>query len=167
MVVTRNKSIGNVQDIGLVQDAVGLGATPANHIAKLIDEIGAMLPAVEFKQTQIRALAKELAPYAEKMKALVALVSGIEGHAADETFKLQGAAFAAVIGKRCTVRTVTDPKLAVKLLNKVDKGLAWAIITVPLGKVDQYLRPTEKLQVLTVDRGDRPVTIIKKVASLL
>ena len=156
MVIVLKKSIAQVQD------PAGPSATPANQIATLIDEIGAMLPSVQATQKQIKALQNRLQPYAEKMKALVALISGMDDHAADETFKLDGTTFTADIGKRCIVRTVTNPALAVKLLNKVEKGVGWGVVTVPLGKLDLYLSPAEKSRVLTVARGDRSVTIAKK-----
>jgi hypothetical protein len=68
--------------------------------------------------------------------------------------------------RRCIVRTVVNPARAVKLLNKAEKGAAWKVITVPLGKLDQYLTPAEKAQVLKIDRGDRFVSISKKTAGV-
>lgn len=55
-----------------------VGKTP-NKIAVLIDELGTMLPKVAKTQSRIKALQKQLVPYAEKMKALTALVSALEG----------------------------------------------------------------------------------------
>jgi len=49
-------------------------------------------------------------------------------------------------------------------LNKIEKGTAWKMITVPSGKLDKYLRPAEKAQVLKIDRGDRFVSISKKTS---
>jgi hypothetical protein len=139
-----------------------VGGTTADEIAALIDAIGAMLPAVEARQTTIKALLKELQPYAEKMKALTALVSAIEGRGADETFHYEGTQFNALVGKRCVVRAVTDPALAIKLLNRAEKGVAWKLISVPLGKLDAFLTPKERARVIKVDRGERSVVIVKK-----
>lgn len=141
----------------------GAGST-TTEIAALIDEIGAMLPEIEARQKVIKALQKELQPYAEKMKTLEAMVSAIEGYGADETFEQTGAVFAAMVGKRHVVRTVFDPQLAIKMLNKVEKGIAWKVISVPLGKLDAYLTPMQKEQVITVSRGERSVVIVKKPA---
>jgi hypothetical protein len=136
-----------------------VGSTTANAVAMLIDEIGAMLPDVEAKQQKIKMLQKDLLSYGEKMRALVSLISAIDGYAADETFALEGVVFAAEVGKRCLMRTVSDPHLAIKLLNKAEKGIAWKIITVPLGKIDLFLNPSEKDRILKIDRGERPLTI--------
>jgi hypothetical protein len=148
-------------DIKLLEP-VEASHTPEGEIATLIDEIGAMLPGAQARQKKIKALHQELLLYAEKMKALAVRVSAIAGHEADETFRHEGEVFAATIGKRCVVRTVIDPALAIKLLNKAEKGVAWRIISVPLGKLDAYLTPGEKAQVIRVDRGERSVMIVKK-----
>jgi hypothetical protein len=148
-------------DIKLLEP-VEASHTTADEIATLIDDIGSMLPAVRARQKKIKALQNQLQPYADKMKTLTALVSAIEGHEADETFRRDGELFAAMIGKRCVVRTVTDPALAIKLLNKAEKGVAWRVITVALGKLDTYLTLEQRAQVITVDRGERPVVIVKK-----
>jgi hypothetical protein len=140
-----------------------VGGCPAPHeIAALIDEIGAMLPEAEAKQKMIKALQKQLQPYADKMKALTALVSALEGHGPNETFEVPGVLFTAAVGKRYVIRTVTNPRLAIKLLNKAEKEIAWKVITVPLGKLDTYLTPGQKTQVIKVDRGERPIVIVKK-----
>ena len=158
MVVVSKKPVTQVQDLTRP-------SALAKEIATLIDEIGAMLPSVEATQKQIKTLQNQLQPYADRMKALVTLISGLEDHAADETFKLEGAAFIADVGKRCVVRTVINPALAVKLMNKVEKGVGWGVVTVPLGKLDLHLSPAEKNRVLTVARGDRSVTIAKKATA--
>src|ERR1019366_8468759 len=103
-------------DIKLLEP-VEASYTTADEIATLIDDIGNMLPAVRARQKRIKALQNALQPYADKMKALTALVSAIESHEADETFRREGELFTAMIGKRCVVRTVTDPALAITLLN--------------------------------------------------
>jgi hypothetical protein len=148
-------------DIKLVEP-VEVSHTTADEIATLIDDIGNMLPRVRARQRKIKALQNALQPYADKMKTLTALVSAIEGHEADDTFRRDGELFAAVIGKRCVVRTVSDPALAIQLLNKAEKGVAWRIISIPLSKLDAYLSPGEKARVIKVDRGERSVVIIKK-----
>ena len=145
-----------------LDEPIEFGSKKAHEIAALIDEIGAMLPEVEAKQKTIKAYQKELQPYTEKMKALMALVSAIASYGPDETFELHGAAFTAAIGKRYVVRTVTNPQLAIKLLNKAKKGIGWQVVTVPLGKLDAYLTPEDKAQVIKVDRGERSITIAKK-----
>ena len=134
----------------------------SDTLADLIDDIGAMLPAVEAKQKMIKALQGELQPYADKMKVLTALLNAIDGPSPDHTFRYQGTQFIAMVGKGGVVRRVTNPALAIKLPNRVEKGIAWQVITVPLGKLDAYLTPEERSQVVTVDRGERTVLIVKK-----
>jgi hypothetical protein len=134
----------------------------SDKTATLIDEIGAMLPVVEAKQRMIKALQAEQQPYTDRMKALTVLLSAIEGPGPDETFRYQGSQFIALAGKRCIVRRVSNPALAIELLNEAQEGIAWQVISVPLGKLDAYLTPEQRAQVITVDRGDRPVTIAKK-----
>ena len=90
------------------------------------------------------------------------MVSALEGHGPDETFEVKGELFTAAVGKRYMVRTVINPQLAIKLLNKVNKGIAWKVITVPLGKLDAFLTPDQKAQVIKVDRGERSIVIGKK-----
>ena len=136
--------------------------TAWDEISALIDDIGTMLPAVEAKQKMIKALQGELQPYVDQMRALTALLNAIEGPEADDTFQYQGTQFIAMVGKRGVVRRVTNPALAIKLLNKVEKGIAWQVISVPLGKLNAYLTPEQRAQVIAVDRGDRPVTIAEK-----
>jgi hypothetical protein len=148
-------------DIKLLEPVEASHST-ADEIATLIDDIGSMLPAVRARQKKIKTLQHQLQPYLDKMKTLTALVSAIEGHEADGTFQREGELFAAVIGKRCVVRTVTDPALAIKLLNQAEKDVAWRIISIPLGKLDAYLTPGEKARVIKVDRGERSVVIIMK-----
>ena len=60
------------------------------------------------------------------------------------------------------VRTVINPQLAIKLLNKAKKEIGWKLITVPLGKLAAFLTPDQKAQVIKVDRGERPIVIGKK-----
>jgi len=141
---------------------IEVGSKKADEITKLIDEIGAMLPEVEAKQKIIKAYQKELQPSTEKMRALTALVSALEGRGPDETFELHGDLFTAAVGKRYIVRTVANPQLAIKLLNKAGKGIGWSLITVPLGKLDVFLTPDQKAEVIKIDRGERPITIVKK-----
>ena len=145
-----------------LQEPVEASAGNVDEIAALIDDIGSMLSTVEAKQKMIKALQAELQPYTEKMKALTALVSAIGEHGADDTFQDEGTQFRALVGKRCIARRVTDPALAIKLLNKAEKGVAWKIVSVPLGKLDAYLTPEEKAQVITLDRGERSVVVAKK-----
>jgi hypothetical protein len=143
-------------------EPIEVGSKKAHEIAALIDDIGAMLPEVESKQKMIKAYQKELQAYTEKMKALMALVSAIASYGPDETFELHGDAFTAAVGKRYVVRMVTNPQLAIKLLNKAKKGIAWQVVTVPLGKLDAYLTPEDKAQVIKVDRGERPLVVVNK-----
>jgi hypothetical protein len=56
------------------------------------------------------------------MKALTILVSAIEERDPDEIFDQEGALFVATVGRKVTVRTVSDPELAIKLLNKAEKA---------------------------------------------
>ena len=101
-----------------LQEPVEVSHATADEIATLIDAIGDMLPVVRARQKRIKVLQNALQPYADKMKALTALVNAIEGHGADETFAQEGVLFTVVVGKRCVVRTVADPALAIALLNK-------------------------------------------------
>jgi hypothetical protein len=140
------------------------GCKSTKQIAALIDEVGAMQIEAEAKRERVKELQRELAPYIEKMRALTVLVSAIEGHDPDEIFDQEGALFVATVGRKVTVRTVSDPELAIKLLNKAEKGVAWKVISVPLGKLDAYLTPHGKAQVIRVDRGDRSVVIVKEAA---
>ena len=110
----------------------------------------------------IKSLQKELQALCREDEGAYRLVSALEGHGPDETFELKGELFTAAVGKRYMVRTVINPQLAIKLLNKANKGIAWKVITVPLGKLDAFLTPEQKAQVIKVDRGERPVVIGKK-----
>ena len=136
--------------------------TTTDEIATLIDDIGSMLPAVRARQKRIKALQDALQPYSDKMKVLTALLNAIDGPSPDHTFRYQGTQVIAMVGKRGVVRRVTNPGLAIKLLNRAEKGIAWQVISVPL---DAYLTPEQRAQVITVDRGDRPVTIAEKPAN--
>jgi hypothetical protein len=144
-----------------VQQVEEVSTTP-DDVAALIDELGEMLPETQKTLAKMKELEKSLAPYKEKLKSLIALVTAAEGRDPDETFEQAGEKFVAAVGKQVNVRTVTDAQLAVKLLNKAEKGIGWKLISVPLGKLDQYLTPEERTQVLKVDRGERSVTITKK-----
>jgi predicted PilT family ATPase len=102
--------------------SLGVNRKTTKEIAALIDEIGAMQPEVEAKQKMIKNLQNELVPYTDNMKALTILVSAIEERDPDEIFDQEGALFVATVGRKVTVRTVSDPELAIKLLNKAEKA---------------------------------------------
>lgn len=151
-----------IKIVGQSQVAATGGGT-ACDIAALIDEIGALLPAAEKAQKQIRMLQASLKPVQEKLCALTRLVTADEHHAPDQTLSVAGADFQANIGKRARVRSVRDVKRAIRLLNAVKKGLAYESASVPLGKLDSYLTPEQAAEVLEVSWGDRSVTVTKKV----
>ena len=141
----------------------GDGGGMPRDIAALIDEIGALLPAAEKVQKQIRLLQASLKPVQEKLKELTRLVTADQHHAPDQTFTVVGGEFQAVVGKRARVRAVTDVKRAIDLLNAAKTDLAYEVVTVPLGKLDSYLTPEQAAEVLEVSWGDRSVTVMKKV----
>ena len=132
-------------------------------VAALIDEIGALLPAAEKAQKQIRMLQASLKPVQERFKELTRLMTADQHHAPDQTFTVMGKEFQAVLGKRARVRAVTDVKRAIELLNAAKTDLAYEVVTVPLGKLDSYLTPEQAAEVLEVSWGDRSVTVMKKV----
>jgi hypothetical protein len=77
------------------------------------------------------------------MKALTALLSTLPDAGANDSFQYAGKHF--VAGKRCMVRKVINPALA------------------PLGKLDAYLSPEQRDQVIEVDPGDGTVTVTEKL----
>ncbi len=141
----------------------GDGGGMPRDIVALIDEIGALLPAAEKAQKQIRMLQASLKPVQERFKELTRLVTADQHHAPDQTFTVVGLEFQAVVGKRARVRAVTDVKRAIELLNAAKMDLAYEVVTVPLGKLDSYLTPEQAAEVLEVCWGDRSVTVMKKV----
>ena len=141
----------------------GDGGGMPRDIVALIGEIGALLPAAEKAQKQIRMLQASLKPVQEKLKELTRLVTADQHHAPDQTFTVVGLEFQAVVGKRARVRAVTDVKRAIELLNAAKMDLAYEVLTVPLGKLDSYLTPEQAAKVLEVSWGDRSVTVMKKV----
>jgi hypothetical protein len=145
------------------QAPIEIATGTSNEVAALIDKIGGMLPEVEKVAKLIKAEAKKLEPYKHAMQELTALVTAVEGRSHDEEFAQVGAIFEAKVGKRTKVRSVIDVQKAIVLLNKAKKGVAYEVVTVPLGKIDAYLTPDEAQQVLKTDWGDRSVTITKKV----
>jgi hypothetical protein len=136
---------------------------PLDPISALIDEIGAMLPAATARHKRIKELQAEQQPYTEKMKALTALLSALPGAAPDQPLSYEGKHFVASAGKRCMVRRVANPQLAIQLLNKVRKGVAWEVVYIPLGKLDAFLNPEQRAQVIDVEYGDRTVTITERL----
>ena len=141
----------------------GDGGGMPRDIAALIDEIGALLPAAEKAQKQIRILQASLKPMQERFKELTRLVTAGQHRAPDQTFSVEGKEFQANIGKRSRVRVVRDVKRAIELLNAVKTNLAYEVASVPLGKLDSYLTPEQAAEVLEVSWGDRSVTVMKKV----
>ena len=114
------------------------GCRPHN-IAALVDEIGALLPAAECAQKKIKILQASLNPVREKTKTLATLVTADPHHAPNEIFTVEGQQFRATVGKRTKLRAVKDVKRAIELLNATKEDLAYAVVTVPLGKLDSYL----------------------------
>ena len=151
-----------IEIVGQSQVAATGGGT-ACDIAALIHEIGALLPAAEKAQKQIRMLQAGLKPMQEKLRTLTRLVTADDRHAPDQAFTVVGGEFQAAVGKRIRVRTVRDVKRAIRLLNGVKKGLAYEVVTVPLGKLDGFLTPEQAAEVLESGWGDRSVTVMKKV----
>ena len=146
--------------VAVVETAAGT----SNEVAALIDKIGLMQPDVDKIAARIKVETAKLAPYKLALKQLTDLVTAIEGHEPEDTFTQEGEAFEAKVGKQTKVRLVMDVKQAIALLNKAKKGVAYEVVSVPLGKIDQYLTPDEKDTVLKDVWGERSVTISKKVA---
>jgi hypothetical protein len=144
--------------------AVEAAAGTSNEVAALIDKIGLMQPEVDKIAARIKVETAKLVPYKLALKQLTELVTAIEGHEPEDTFTQEGEAFEAKVGKQTKVRLVMDVKQAIALLNKAKKDVAYEVVSVPLGKIDQYLTPDEATKVLKVVWGERSVAISKRAA---
>lgn len=131
-----------------------------DDIVALIDKLALMQRDYDQSVARIKAEAAKLQPYKETMKALMALVTDYEGKEPGAGFELDGTLGTAKMSKRYKVRTVAQPEAAVKLLNKVKKGLGWELISIPLGKLDAYLTPAECAEVIASKDGERTVEIV-------
>jgi hypothetical protein len=143
---------------------VETAAVTSNEVAALIDKIGLMQPDVDKIAARIKVETAKLAPYKLALKQLTELVTAIEGHEPEDTFTQEGEVFEAKVGKQTKVRLVMDVKQAIALLNKAKKDIGYELVTVPLGKIDQYLTPEEAEQVIKTSWGDRSVKISKRAA---
>ncbi len=142
--------------------AVEAAAGTSNEVAALIDKIGLMQPEVDKIAARIKVETAKLAPYKLALKQLTELVTAIEGREHDEEFAQIGNEYQAWIGKQTRIRDVVNVKQAIALLNKAKNDVAYELVTVPLGKIDQYLTPEEAEQVIKTTWGDRSVKISKR-----
>ena len=108
------------------------------------------------------ALKKKMTPIAAAIKEQEEIIqhSSNELYGADDKVTIEGDELAVVLGARGKSTLVTDLVAALKMLDKVKKGLSTEIISLPIGKLKEYLNPIELDQVTeTIQEGKRSIKI--------
>ncbi len=118
-------------------------------------------------------LTKKLAKAMDKLKPYLEKISGLEkqfsdavdesAEAADE-FTLEGVKFNIDYTAKGMAREITNKGAALKMLEKVKKGLAMELAKIGLGDLDKYLTPDQLKKVTKSEqRNARRKKIVEKV----
>jgi hypothetical protein len=81
----------------------------------------------------------------------------------EQSLNLTGVTMLMEFGKQREVRKLVSPVEALLKLEKVEKGLGYANISIPIGVLDKYLRPGEEEGLFTSEYGARSVKVTKLV----
>lgn len=123
----------------------------------LVDELGALQGDLEILQSEpVFAKAREISVrIADLSKDLRAHAD--DTLAADQKVEIAGDAYVASIGEKAKKRTVTDLS---KIHHFMGDEAFYLIATVPLKKVDDYLNPEQRAEVLLEDKsGSRSLSV--------
>lgn len=127
--------------------------------ATLVDEYVLLTRKLEKAQAKLK-------PYLEKISAMENQFSeAVEesAEAADE-FTLQGVKFDIEYTAKGMARDITNKSAALKMLEKVKKGLAMELAKIGLGDLDKYLTPDQLAKVTKSEqRNARRKKIVEKV----
>ncbi len=147
-------------------------AKPKSQGAKLLGSlhVGTVEPAMIDEYV---LLTKKLAKATEKLKPYLEKISTMEkqfsdavdesAEAADE-FTLEGVKFNIEYTAKGNARDITDKITALKMLEKVKKGLAMELAKIGLGDLDKYLTPDQLAKVTKSEqRNARRKKVVEKV----
>lgn len=147
-------------------------ATEVSAYAAEIDEIGNMVAEADaLEATLTKAVKDKLAKIASirkdakaKTTALAAKITEDNAEVRDpnDTFSEKGAEFIAELGKRGTLREITDLPMIKQLMDDQDPDLFMKLAKMNIGDVDAYLTPEERELVLKTELKDRSIKIVKR-----
>lgn len=121
---------------------------------KKIDELAALEEAVKAAKAALKA--------AETLyeKALLPVLEHVNSVATDDQrLELSGTKAVIEFGPKARKRTLVNAWAAVQRLEAVKPGLGTEHISIPLGVLDEYLRPAEREGLFTEVRGGRSVKV--------
>ena len=147
-------------------------ATEVSAYAAEIDEIGNLVSEADaLEATLTKAVKDKLAKIASIRKDAKAKTTALatkitednaEVHDPNDTFSEKGAKFIAELGKRGTLREITDLPMIKQLMDDQDPDLFMKLAKMNIGDVDAYLTPEERELVLKTELKDRSIKIVKR-----
>jgi hypothetical protein len=123
---------------------------------KSIDELAELKLKVEALQAQVKEATKLYE------KALTPVLAFVATKATpDQGLQLSGVKMLLEFGKQRAVRKLLSPVEALLKLEKVEKGLGYSHISIPVSVLDKYLRPAELEGLFETEYGARSVSVTK------
>ncbi len=144
-----------------------------SEFAADIDEIGALVEeadvleaglskAVKEKLGKIAALRKDAKAKTKALATKITEAKSEEGVDDEQPVVEPGTQFNAEMGKRGTLRTITDMPMIKQLMDDQDDELFMKLVKMNIGDVDAYLTPEERDMVLETELQDRSIKIVKR-----